>query len=400
MADLIVYVSGIVRLPLLGADGGTIGRVTDVVIGPPSELEGGPPVRGFVATVPRRQIFVSAARIGWLDARGVQLDTVTVDLRQFRPRRDELLGRSLIGRTHETQTVRDVGISPSERRARGWVVATVALQWRGALGVGGKRRVLGWNEVEDLFHTETLPDDLRGIRTMHPADAARRILHLPSGQQARVLAGLDDHVLANVMEELSESDQVRLLADLDLERAADVVEQMDPDDATDLLGELTGQRRKELLDEIDPAQGAALRRLLSYAADTAGGLMTSDPIVLTPATAVADALARIRQPEVVPALAAQVFVAEPPTQTPTGRFLGSVPFQRLLREPPSSPVADCIEAGLEPVSPQLPDVAVAHRLAAYNLLALPVCDEDGRLLGAITVDDVLDRSLPVDWRQR
>ena len=100
----------------------------------------------------------------------------------------------------------------------------------------------------------------------------------------------------------------------------------------------------------------------------------------------------------IPALAAQVFVTEPPRQTPTGTYLGLVSFQRLLQEPPGMPVSSCLETTIEPVSPDLPELAVARRLAAYNLLALPVCDDDGRLLGAVTVDDVLDRSLPSDWR--
>jgi Mg/Co/Ni transporter MgtE len=175
---------------------------------------------------------------------------------------------------------------------------------------------------------------------------------------------------------------------------------MAPDDATDLLAELTATRRVELLDEIDPVQGVTLRRLLAYGANTAGGLMTSDPIILAPDRAVADALARIRNPDVIAALAAQVFVTESPTQTPTGRYLGSVSFQRLLREPPGTRISECTEVDIEPVAADLPELAVARRLAAYNLLALPVCDAERRLLGAVTVDDVLDRSLPGDWRQR
>jgi Mg/Co/Ni transporter MgtE len=127
--------------------------------------------------------------------------------------------------------------------------------------------------------------------------------------------------------------------------------------------------------------------------------MTSDPIVVGPDTRVAEALARIRQPEVSMALAAQVFVTESPTQTPTGRYLGCVPFQRLLREPPGNAVTDCLDVKLaDPIAPDVPEIVVAETLAAYNLVALPVCDQSGRLLGAVTVDDVLDRSLPTDWR--
>jgi len=398
MATDIVYVSRLLRLRLLDADGEPIGAVTDVVIGPLTSAEDGPPVLGFAGTVHRREIFVAASRVGWLDARGVQMVTGAVDLGQFRARPDELLASSLFGQVEGGETIRDLGLCRSERRARAWVVATVALRHGGRLGFGGRSRVADWHEVGHVFDTRPLPDHLADIRQMHPSDAARRIVDLPADQRATLIGALGDHALADVLEELPERDQVDLLSELDLHRAADVVEEMAPDDATDLLGELSGDRRAELLDEIDPVQGMTLRRLLAHAADTAGGLMTSDPIVLPPDTPVADALARIRQLEVIPALAAQVFVTERPGQTPTGRYLGSVSFQRLLQEPPGSPVSSCLDMSIEPVAPDLPELSVARRLAAYNLLALPVCDEAGRLLGAVTVDDVLDRSLPSDWR--
>lgn len=398
MAGDIVYVSRLLRLRLLDADGEAIGAITDVVFGPPTGLDDAPPVLGFVGLVHRREIFVAGSRISWADARGVQMVSGSVDLGQFRPQAHEVRATSLLGRVDGGETVRDIGLSRSDQRARAWVVSTVALRHGGRLGFGGRSRVADWHEVGSLFDTRPLPGGLDDIRRMHPSDAARQIVGLPVDERATLIAALGDHALADVLEELPESDQVLLLAELDLARAADVVEEMAPDDATDLLAELSGDRRQELLDEIDPVQGQTLQRLLSHAADTAGGLMTSEPIVLTPDTPVADALARIRQTEVIPALAAQVFVVEPPSQTPTGTYLGLVPFQRLLQEPPGTPVSACLETSVEPVPPDLPELAVARRLAAYNLLALPVCDEAGRLLGAVTVDDVLDRSLPSDWR--
>jgi Mg/Co/Ni transporter MgtE len=113
---------------------------------------------------------------------------------------------------------------------------------------------------------------------------------------------------------------------------------------------------------------------------------------------VAEALARIRDPDVLAAEAAQVFVVEPPLVTPTGRYLGTVSFQRLLREPPSTPLGRCVGQGPAALRPDVAGVTVARRLAAYDSLALPVCDGSGRLLGAVSVDDVLDRLLPEGWR--
>ena len=128
--------------------------------------------------------------------------------------------------------------------------------------------------------------------------------------------------------------------------------------------------------------------------------MTSEPVVLGPTTTVAEALAQIRARELAAELAAQVFVTQPPMSTPTGRFLGVVGFQRLLREPPSTPLGQCLNEDQEPVAPDLPLRDVAERLASYDLLAVPVCDQAERLVGAVTVDDVLDHVLPAGWRRR
>jgi Mg/Co/Ni transporter MgtE len=142
-----------------------------------------------------------------------------------------------------------------------------------------------------------------------------------------------------------------------------------------------------------------MRRLLSYEEGTAGSLMTPDIIIMGPTATVAEALAEIRDPEWLVSIAAQVFIVQPPYKPPTGTYLGVVHFQRLLREPPSMELGRCIQQ--EPtITPDILEREVAERLASYNLLSVGVCDEAGHLLGAITVDDVLDRTLPTGWRQR
>ena len=163
---------------------------------------------------------------------------------------------------------------------------------------------------------------------------------------------------------------------------------------------MAGEERSRLLAAMDPQEADPVRRLLVYDHHTAGGLMTPEPVIEHPLATVAHALARLREPELPAAIAAQVFVTERPTQPPTGRYLGAVGFQRLLREAPGTQVGRCLDEHPDPIAPDLAEVAVAERLAAYNLLAVPVCDAAGRLLGAVTVDDVLDRTLPAGWRQR
>jgi Mg/Co/Ni transporter MgtE len=139
---------------------------------------------------------------------------------------------------------------------------------------------------------------------------------------------------------------------------------------------------------------------MSYTPGTAGSLMTSEPVILTPDTSVAEALARIREPELSPVIAAQVFVARAPSATPSGKYLGMVHFQRLLREPPASILGGIIDKDLEPLRPETTLGEIIKRMATYDLVAMPVVDSSNRLVGAVSVDDVLDHSLPRDWRER
>jgi Mg/Co/Ni transporter MgtE len=179
-----------------------------------------------------------------------------------------------------------------------------------------------------------------------------------------------------------------------------VLEAMAPDDAADLLGELPTEEAERLLGLMEPGEAGPVRRLLNYSENTAGGMMTSEPVILSPDATVAEALARVRDPEISPALAAQVYVCRPPTDTPTGRYVGIAHIQRLLREPPSALVSGIVDTQIDPLSPDCPLAEVTAHLATYNLVAIPVVDDDDHLLGAVTVDDVLDHLLPPDWRDR
>ncbi len=210
---------------------------------------------------------------------------------------------------------------------------------------------------------------------------------------------MEDESLADLLEELDEDDQVRLIEGLDVQRLVSILEEMEPDDAADLLGELPEAQRTSLLEAMEPEDSTSLRALLSYGDDTAGGLMTPEPVILPFNATVAEALAVVRDKSVPAAFAAQVFVVRPPTSIPTGTFVGTAPLQRLLREPPATALQDCVFEEPRPVAPDLSGREVAERLASYDALALPVCDHLGRLIGAITVDDVLDHVLPEGWRR-
>jgi CBS domain-containing protein/sporulation protein YlmC with PRC-barrel domain len=396
MAHRIVYVSRLTRLPVVSSDGSDIGHIVDVVI----DLGGRPPrVNGFVVAVPRRRVFIGIGRVGEIGSDGVRLRRASINLRQFELRPGERLAiGELFGRRVRNQRVVDVGIAPSPEPF-GWEVATVALGSRRVPGLRRTPEIVDWSECGELFSQETVVDrEAANLGGMHPAEMAQAIRRLPLSRRRVLAEALEDERLADLLEELSEDEQVRLVEDLDLERFARVLDEMEADDAADLLGEFSASRQAELLDEMDPEEAEPVRRLLTYEPDTAGGLMTPEPVILGPQATVAEALARLRNPDLPVTVAAQVFVAQPPLETPTGRYLGMVGIQRLLREAPSKPVGRCVEEDVEPVEVGLSDREVAGQLAAYDVVALAVTDQGGRLVGAVTVDDVLDHLLPTNWR--
>jgi CBS domain-containing protein len=396
MAPRIVYVSRLTRLPLVGSDGADVGHVVDVVIG----LGGRPPrVNGLVVAVPRRRVFIGAGRIGEIESDGVRLRRATVNMRQFELRQGEqLVLGELIGRRLRDQRVVDVGLTPAPEPFA-WEVATVALGGRRVPGLRRSPDVIDWSEAGELFAFEHPVDrQAAALGGLHPAEMAAAIRRLPLSRRRLLAAALEDERLADLLEELSEDEQVRLVGGLDRTRLARVLDEMEADDAADLLGEFPASRQAELLGAMDPEEAEPVRRLLSYEPDTAGGLMTPEPVILAPQASVAEALARVRDPDLPVPLAAQVFVCQPPLETPTGRYLGMVGIQRLLREAPSKPLARCLDEDAEPVAATLSDREAAAQLAAYDVVALAVTDDVGRLIGAVTIDDVLDRVLPVDWR--
>ena len=396
MSSEILYVSRLTRLPLVAADGSDVGHVEDVVI----DLGGRPPrITGFVVRVGRRAVFVGAGRVAEITGEGLRLRRGSINLRQFELRQGErLIVGELFGRRLRNERVVDVGISAAPEPF-GWEVATVAV---GGRGLPGRRRapeVVDWSEAGELFSDERSIDrEAATLGGMHPAEMAAAIRNLPLSRRKILAEALEDERLADLLEELPEDDQVRLVEGLDQERLARVLDEMEADDAADLLGEFDASRQAELLGAMDPEEAEPVRRLLTYDPDTAGGLMTPEPVILDVRDTVAEALARIRDPDLPVPLASQVFVCQSPHETPTGRYHGVVGVQRLLREAPGKPLGRCLDEEWEPVAPDLPDREVAARLAAYDVVALPVCDSARRLVGAVTIDDVLDRILPKNWR--
>jgi Mg/Co/Ni transporter MgtE len=347
-------------------------------------------------------------RVTSIDADGVVVSGL-LNLRRFEQRPGEMLVVGELLDSHVTVvedespvTLLDVGME--QLRTRDWEVSKVYVQRKGkTLRRRGEQFVVDWNEITGLSlgaKDQGTTRLLESYEKLRPADLAHALQALSAKRRGDVVDALGDERLADVLGEMVEEESVAILTGLDDERAADVLEEMDPDDAADILNEIPEGTRARLLELMEPEEAEDVRMLLKYDEYTAGGMMTPEPVILAPDSTVAEALARIRNSDLPPALAAQVYVCRPPLEVPTGRYLGSVHFQRLLRETPSALVTEAVDSELEPVAPEASLHEVTNVLASYNLVAIPVVDENDRLLGAVTVDDVIDHMLPDNWRNQ
>jgi len=402
-----VFVARMAGLAVFDPLGDQVGRVRDVIV----TFRTGKPIRvvGLVVeVVGRRRVFLPMTRVTSIDA-GQVITTGLVNMRRFeqRPTETLVLGE-LLDRTVTYKddggevTIEDVAMQPS--RSREWRLcrAYVRRVRPGRFARKGEAFIVdiegleGFGIVEQRQGAASLLAAFDGLKA---ADLAEVVHELAPKRRHEVASALTDERLADVLEELPEEAQVEILSSLETGRAADVLEAMQPDDAADLLSELPDEQRDQLLELMEPSEADDVRRLLAYADDTAGGLMTPEPVVLPPDAAIAEALARARRADLSPALAVAVFVCRPPLETPTGKYLGMVHIQRMLREPPHQPIGAIIDTDVKALPTHASLEQVARQLAHYNLVSVPVTDELGRLVGAVTVDDVLDHLLPQHWRE-
>ena len=401
-----VFLARLAGTSVFDPNGDQLGKVRDAVA--TLRTNNQPPrILGFIVEVPpRKRIFVPITRVTSID-NGHVIITGLLNMRRFEPRMNEIsvlsemLDRSVtMIDSNEKVTIEDIAMELS--KTGDWFIERVHVMRRGA---GFRRRgassTVTWAEISGIAINETnqgVSHLLSTLANLRAADLASVLHDLTLKRRAEVARALDDERLADVLEEMDESSRVELLAELEGERAADVLEEMDPDDAADLLREVGQERAQALLALMEPEDAEDVQRLMHYEDYSAGGMMTTEPIVLTADSTVAEALSRVRLSEVAPGLASQVFVCRQPTETPTGRLMGIVHIQRLLREPPATLLGGILDSDIAPLSAEATLNEVASYLASYNLLAVPVVDANERLLGAVTIDDVLDHLLPENWR--
>lgn len=393
--------------------GDRIGKVRDVLV--VFRAASAPRVVGLIVEIPgKRRVFVPIGRVTSIGS-GQVITTGLINVRRFEQRGGEtrmiaeLIGRDVqlasehAGASLVTARIEDASIERT--RSGEWIVSEVfvRLPKPAAPFSRGDARIVRWSDLRlpnESEQTGAQSAELL-IQTMvdlKPADLAETLLELPLPRMIEVMQELPDERVADALEEMSEADQLAVLAQLPSARTADVLDRMEPDDAADLISALPAAKGEELLDLMEPEEAEDVRRLLVYDADTAGGLMSPAPIVLSGESSVAEGLAMIRRAEIPPAMASAVYVTHPPYETPTGEYIGMAHFQRMLRFPPHERMGSLIDTEIEAVTVHASAAEVSRRLASYDLVALPVVDEHNRLVGVVTVDDVLDHLLPDDWR--
>jgi flagellar motility protein MotE (MotC chaperone)/sporulation protein YlmC with PRC-barrel domain len=423
-----IFVSRLNGAKMFDLDGENVGTVRDVIL----ILSERYPSRavGFLAEVyGKRRVFIPLSRVTSISSSQVII-TGLLNMRRFQKRELEVLGyHDFFGRVVELPeniALNEDNKNQEPQKMQKWKVEDFAiklqpnLEWqisqvfirridatpkfpalfsKKPTDKQGETRFIGIKETLSNSGAEFNSDFIiESMEQMNAADAADVFMDLEEKRQLEIAKDLDNERLADVLEEMPELEQAHLLEQFETDDAADVLEEMEPDDAADLLNTMPKERAEELLGKMQQEEADDVRRLMEYSGNTAGGLMTPNPVILTANSTVAFALAKIRQEQLSPSLASVVFVCKQPLETPTGQFLGIIHFQELLRLAPHQYLGNVVNSDTAYVTPAATIEEVSRVFATYNSINVPVLDSEGRLVGAITVDDVLDHILPTDWR--
>jgi len=405
-----LYLSQVLGRPILDLEGERVATLKDVIV----RLGEGdhPPVAGFVARYRRRDFFLPRWRISYFGENGVRLTSDILDLRPFVRREGEvLLASDVLDKQlidvdgKRVVRVNDVQIieAATEWHVTGADVSLAGL-WRrlapGFLRTGRPVEVIDWADVGYLA-TDAATVQLKSSRgklsRLHPVEIARLAEAFSYQQGAEIVESLDDETAAEMLEEMPAERQAQILGDMDEERAADILEHMSPDEAADVLGDLPEEKAEGLLLRMEDEEQADVAELLVYADDTAGGLMTNEFVSLPLDLTAGEALARLREMAQTPNMIYYLYVV---AAEDSWKLVGVIALRNLILAEQSAPLSEVMRSDLQVAHPDDKAVEVAQKISEYNLLALPVVDDLGDILGIVTVDDAIEILLPKDWRQR
>jgi CBS domain-containing protein len=406
----LLHLSLVVGGALVDLDGGRLGRVDDLIV----RLDAGeyPPVSGALATVAGRQVFVPAEQIAEIEPGRVTLQAERLDLQPFRRRprevllRKDVLDRQLINvdgarlvRTNEIEIARLDGwyrVVGVDTGPRGFLRRLVPRRLARRIGTGG---FLDWASVEPFTgHVPTVR--LRvphpKLARLHPAQLADLVEAASHREGLEILesVGTDRELEADVFEELDPHHQVEFIEDRSDAEVAEVLSRMEPDDAADLVGELPEERREDVVELLPFVQRRRVRALLGYDPATAGGLMSPDFVCVYSQATQAEALERVRGSQASAEALAWLFV-----MNQSKRLRGAIALADLLRAEPGLRLGELALAEPRRVRPDADLEEVARLMTDFDLTVVPVVDDTERMLGVVTVDDVLEVVLPKGWRR-
>jgi CBS domain-containing protein len=412
-----IHLSDLLRRPITDSRGESLGRVADVVVSLPGNPL--PVVKGIVARVGGREVFVPVEHTGVFDGTELKLATAKLDLRRFERRdgevllRADVLGHRLID-VQSARLIRAADLELQQRRGpdgtEPWVLAGVDTHRRR----GGPLRFLGLGDGEHAGHTfrdwsrfepligHASSAGLRGqfgrLRRLKPAQIADLLEEASKEEENEILGHVhaDPELEADVFEELDEDRATRLLGERSDAEIAQVLARMRADDAADAIAELPQDRRQPVLDLLPPGQRTKVLTLMGFNPTSAGGLMGVDFLALAADLTVADALAAVgRSESLQPEALTSVHAVDA-----SGRLGGVATVVRLLQADRGTPLLGVCDTDPVRVGANTDVVDVAVLMSDYNLITVPVVDDSRRMIGVITVDDVLEATLPEDWRRR
>jgi CBS domain-containing protein len=410
-----LFLSRLVGRPVRDRHGESLGKIRDLIVALGEQY---PPVTGLVVRVAGgRDIFLPWTDVEEVDADGARLRTTLIDMASFRQRPNEirlwldLLDKQIVDvEDRKIVRVNDIQLAPVEGRLRlvavdvglGGILRRLGLSGPGerlarALGLEAENYI----EWEDVDPVESSVSSLKlrvpheALGTLHPADVAHIVEQLAPRDRTGILATLDDERAADVLEELAADDQVDILEALSPEKAADILEEMGPDEAADLVADLSEERQEQLLALMEPDEASDVRELLAYGEETAGGLMTTDFITITPEMTAGQVIERLRELHPDADQVYYLYVTDA-----DGMLVGTITLRGLIVAAPETPVRDFMRPDPISVGVDLDAEQVGAAIARYNLLALPVVDAEGRMQGIVTVDDAFERALGEGWRKR
>jgi CBS domain-containing protein len=408
-----LYLSQVLGRPIYDAGSDRVATISDILVRYGDDDH--PPVIGIVARFRRRDFFISNNNISQLSEHGVRMSSAVLDLTPFERREGEvLLGKDVLDnqlidvdgkrvvRVNDVQLI-DTGdswrVSGADVSIQGFLRR---LMPKGFYGSDRPVEVIDWADVGYLAtDTSTATVQLKSskdkLSRLHPVEIAQLAETLSPIHRTEVVESLDDEIAADTLEEMSTEAQARILEEMDEERAADILEEMSPDDAVDVLDEMSDEKSEQLFSLMEEDEKADVAELMHFEHDTAGGLMTTEFVVFPENLTVGETIIRLREMAETPNMIYYLYVVE---TEGSWKLKGLISLRSLILADPLKKLSDVMRSDFRFAHPSDSAEEVAQTISEYNLLALPVVDDEGDIAGIVTVDDAMEIILPKNFQRR